>query len=286
MQYSVEKARAYAKAFRRPIFASLAKGEDPRNILNFFEGSDFFDEQMSLRELFTLAFDSVRKSYRNEYIYKSAITNRIVMGRHSPLTSSLAVELPVGNSIVDIAVFNGTSTAYEIKTEFDSPRRLYSQTPDYVKAFERVYIVTHPNLAERYCELNIPNVGIMTLSKRDSLHILKEASSNLESIDLDIIFNMLRRPEYVEIVENYTSEKLDMPNGLIGSYCKEIFCQIPINVAHKLFLNAMRARTTTKDVADFIYSLPACLRALGYATPLSKKQKEYLIKIMDLKMVS
>jgi len=103
-------------------------------------------EKQSLASLFDSAWRAMRCAYRNEFVYKTENANRIVFGRHSPNTASLYVELPVGRSIVDVAVFNGTSTAYEIKTEFDTPRRLTTQTSDHLTAFDRVCLVTHRRL--------------------------------------------------------------------------------------------------------------------------------------------
>lgn len=50
-------------------------------------------------------------------------------------------ELPVGNSRVDICSINGFSCAYEIKTKYDSLRRLDKQLNDYLDVFEHVYVI-------------------------------------------------------------------------------------------------------------------------------------------------
>ncbi|MDM6752243.1 sce7726 family protein, partial [Escherichia coli] len=102
-------------------------------------------------------------------------------------------ELPIKNSIVDVAVFNGTSTAYEIKTEYDSPKRLITQAPDYLDVFDKVYIVTHPEYASKYCDLNLPRVGVMVLNKKDQLSVIKEADSNIDYIKSDSLFSVLRK---------------------------------------------------------------------------------------------
>ncbi|MGQ8817027.1 sce7726 family protein [Serratia sp. NA_13] len=274
----------YAKAFRRPFFTSLAKGEDVSHVFSFFKDYISDDKSYTVREIFDFLFEMLRKNYRNEYVYKSAIINKIIFGRHSPKTSSSSIELHVSNSIVDVAVFNGHSTAYEIKTEFDSPKRLATQTIDYLDVFEKTYIVTHPDFADKYGSLNLPNVGVLVLSKKDSFSVIKEAETNLENIKLDKVFSVLRRDEYVSIIEDYISKKISMPNGLIHDFCKDVFLSMPLTVANGYFISAMKKRATDKDFIDYLYSLPASLRALGYATPLSKKQKDYLINLMDSKI--
>lgn len=286
MLNKVNSKTCFSKLFRRAFFCSLAKGDCLNNPLAEFKSHLTASEELTVRDFFSSAFDSLKANYRNEYVYKSAIVNKIVFGRHSPRTSSSSIELPVNNSIVDVAIFNGCSTAYEIKTEYDSPKRLVTQSLDYLDVFEHIYIVTHPKLVGKYCSLDIPNVGVMSLSKKDTFKVEKEAVSNIENIKLDKIFNVLRRDEYVKIIEDYTSEKVCMPNGLIYNFCKEVFTSIPLNVANMYFVNAMKKRAMDKEFIDYLYSLPACLRALGYATPLSKKQKDYIVNLMDSRMGS
>lgn len=276
----------YAKIFRRSFFSSLAKGKSLDEAFTGLKNSLLETSNMTLRDVFSSYFDMLKKNYRNEYVYKSAIVNKIIFGRHSPRTCSTSIELPINNSIVDVAVFNGCSTAYEIKSEFDSPKRLSTQTTDYLNVFEKIYIVTHPDLAEKYCNLNIPNVGVISLTTKETLRIEKEAISNFENIKQHSLFNVLRKNEFINIIEDYTKSKITMPNGLIYDYCGDIFNSMPLEVANRYFLKAMKDKSNNKEFIDYIYSLPACLRALGYATPLSKKQKDYIINLMDSKIES
>ena len=150
-----EKYRLLARMFTRPVFAAIAEKGDWRGGLDFLSRYGLLRRcaEQSLSELFESSWRALRIAYRNEYVYKSEIANRVVFGMHSPRTTALQVEFPVGRSIVDVAVFNGTSTAYEVKTEFDSPRRLQTQTRDYLKVFDRVFVVAHPSTADRFAGL-------------------------------------------------------------------------------------------------------------------------------------
>ena len=49
--------------------------------------------------------------------------------------------LPSGKSRADLVAVNGHFTAYEIKSDFDSLKRLLSQVKEYDKVFEKNYIV-------------------------------------------------------------------------------------------------------------------------------------------------
>ncbi|MCY1289731.1 hypothetical protein D9M70_388350 [compost metagenome] len=282
MHQDVERARILARALSRPIFTSLAKGEEPKRVFKSLVAAGVTTDFRTVGELFSGAYKALRSTYRNEYVYKSAIANRIVFGRHSPRTTALSVELPVGRSIVDVAVFNGTSTAYEIKTEFDSPRRLVTQTPDYLKAFDRVYVVTHPDLAQRYASSCDERVGILSLDSRDRLKTVREAARNIENVDPRAVFRMLRRDEYVSALEKKFGVKIDLPNGLIASHCEEVFSELNYDFAHYAFLSAMRKRTINEEVVGFLSALPECLRVLGYSSPLSKPQRQRALAALEM----
>jgi len=69
-------------------------------------------------------FESLYKvltdNYRSEYVYKNTLFNKLLLGKHNLNTTSALVELPIGDSIADFVLFNGSATVYEIKTELDS----------------------------------------------------------------------------------------------------------------------------------------------------------------------
>lgn len=230
MSDSTSFSHICSRALSRPVFTALAKGADPLKILAPLLEKLAEREVRSVAGVLELAFSHLSNHHRNEYVYKSAVIDRIVFGRHSPATSAVGMELHVGKSIVDIAVFNGTSTAYEVKSELDSPRRLTSQTADYLKAFDKVYVVAPRNNAHRYVSFCDQRVGIMELNERGSLRTVREAASNIHNIDTRALFRMLRRDEYVGAIEKHLGQKISLPNGLVSQYCetsplgKEIFC--------------------------------------------------------------
>ena len=60
-----------------------------------------------------------------------------MQGEHIPQNSTLINEFRVCNSKADIAIINGKSTVYEIKSKYDSLDRLESQIADYKKVFDK-----------------------------------------------------------------------------------------------------------------------------------------------------
>lgn len=222
----------------------------------------------------------LQRHYRCEYVYKAAVADRVVFGRHSPRTASLHVELPVGPSIVDLAVFNGTSTAYEIKTEFDSEKRLASQSSNYLKAFEQVYVVCHADMVDRCVRTASVDVGILTLNRRGQLTAVRPAVASRERMVVSTLFRLLRVAEYQSAIERLRGPQPEIPNGLRFAHYSRLWDTLSIDEAHSAVVAAMRSRTTQKPVSDFVAALPKSLRVLGYATPLSKPQRARILNIL------
>ncbi|PKG80047.1 hypothetical protein CXF80_18020 [Shewanella sp. Actino-trap-3] len=78
-------------------------------------------------------YATLDKHYRYEYFYKNTIANNRLLGRHSLRTAAMITEFRVGRNIADCVIFNGSSTCYEIKTEFDSLSRLDAQLDSYLQ---------------------------------------------------------------------------------------------------------------------------------------------------------
>jgi hypothetical protein len=232
-------------------------------------------------EAFCAARRLLETHYRCEYVYKAAIVDRVVFGRHRPTTAGVQPELMVGRSIVDLAVFNGTSTAYEIKTELDTDRRLNTQTSDYLSAFDKIFVVTHPDLAGSYEAVVDERVGVLSLSARGQLRVVREACSDMTRVKTDVLFRMLRQDEYIDIVEQHFGPQGALPSGLAFAHCEALFARLNTGTAHRGFVDAMRRRTTGPETVSLAGKLPPSLRLFGLSMRFSGKQRERLLSAMS-----
>lgn len=280
-----ERFRLLACAFTRPVFAAMARTNDYHiplgTLIKAGVISSHKNEQQALSSIFEAAWDHLARAYRNEYVYKNDLVSRVVFGRHSPRTASFQVELPVGRSIVDVAVANGTTTAYEIKTEYDTAKRLKTQTSDYLKVFDKVFVVTHPAHIKRFEQEVDARVGLITLSTKGALSTYRDAQTNMANLDAAVVFRCLRQAEYLSAIETLFGTRPSLPSGLIGAHCEKLFSTISPQDAHYIFVNALRARTTDNNTVEFVAKLPPSLRALGYATPLSGRQRQTIIELLS-----
>lgn len=93
----------------------------------------------NIREIYN---SIILKYYPNEMCIKSSFINQILLKTKKHVT---IFELPVGNSRVDLCKLNGSSIAYEIKTDLDNLQRLNKQLNDYLELFERAFVICSEN---------------------------------------------------------------------------------------------------------------------------------------------
>lgn len=75
----------------------------------------------------------------NYYFCERVIKYYFIKHLKDQLNHIVAFEMNIGDSRIDICRINGSSYAYEIKTEYDTFDRLGSQMQDYLRTFEKVY---------------------------------------------------------------------------------------------------------------------------------------------------
>lgn len=273
-----------SRIFSRSNFLGLSAHIDARSYAkNIFSMHNCQKCSVELGKLFDLAWNSLRKFYRNEYVYKTEVANRIVFGRHSPSTTALYPELPAGNSIVDLAIFNGTSSAYEIKTEMDGPFRLATQYKDYVKAFDKVYLVLSERCFNKYVATVPGSVGVLLLNRRGNLKVVKEAYSNLCTLSKKNMFQCLRKHEQLAAGEKILGQKLNLPNALVYQTCMDLFESVRTVDAHQIYIDLMRARKTKPVNSSFLFSLPKSLRVIGSSISISDSKKAMVLDQLSLK---
>lgn len=97
-------------------------------------------------EICTLMNTELSNRFINDLLLRFYICERVVkyylIKKMLRLKEDIvAFEMSIGDSRIDVCRINGRSYAYEIKTQYDSFERLSGQMTDYMKAFERVYVV-------------------------------------------------------------------------------------------------------------------------------------------------
>src|ERR1035437_5089099 len=165
--FSSSVIQEMARKGRSPLFARLASQSRLLSGLSLSE---------RVYTLFDAAFSLLkREGYRHEYIYKAALTHKILLGKHSLQTASMMNEFRVGECKADLAILNGTATVYEIKSERDSLSRLERQVTAYGNVFAQVYVIAAESHVQAVAKTVPDFVGIMQLNRRHHISTLREA---------------------------------------------------------------------------------------------------------------
>lgn len=204
-------------------------------------------------DLYYKAYIDLSKNYRNEYIYKNLIAQKILLGRHSLESSILLSEFRVGTNKADLVLLNGCSTCYEIKTEYDSLVRLEDQLNSYLKIFDKVNVVCSQHMLESVLHISPIEVGVIELSSKNTLRVIREPIQTNE-LDVELMMKSLRKNEYQSIAEELYKLKIDVPNTRLYELCEKIVkSHDPLDV-RKAFIAILKK--TRKNNAKAINSLP------------------------------
>jgi len=183
-------------------------------------------------------------------------------------------EFRVGSSIADIVLFNGTSKAFEIKTELDSDQRLDGQLADYTKIFQQCYIVTHETLVDKYLKED-ESIGVIELVENPRSLRMREVRPAQENKQLnpETVIRSIRTNEYKNIVKQYYGELPVMNSFNMFNICTDLIKQIPSEHLSNLFIEKLKKR---KSNTNIIHSFYKEIRQIGLAMNFDNKTYQQL----------
>ena len=233
-----------------------------------------------MEDVYRYLFDN----YRNEYIYKNAIANKILLGRHSLNTTNMLTEFRIRDCKADVVMINGNMTVYEIKTGLDTFNRLENQIRTYFDFFEFVNVLTSADQVFKLQKILHEDAGILILSDKYTLQTVRKAQRNTANIKQEVLFDSLRKPEYLRIIQEYYNTVPDVPNTVIFKECRKLFCCMPKEAALNLVKKALRARRNEQHLKTFIDSAPDSLSAYGISISENKQKMSGLTKLLALSL--
>lgn len=231
-------------------------------------------------EMISEIYQYIADSYRNEYLYKNTLLNKLIINAHRLNTTVALTEVPIANSKADFIMINGKAVVYEIKTELDTFERLETQIRDYYKAFDHVCIVTSEAQEYELLEkLNGTPVGLYVLTKRNTIKKIKEPETYCKSIDKSVMFKILNKHEYESIVEALYGSLPDVKPVKYYRECMRLVCESSIEQFYPLFLKELKKRNKI-DIIDFSV-IPDALRFLVYFSKYNDKDYKQLIAFLN-----
>jgi hypothetical protein len=274
---------SFARMFSPVVMEGLIHNGTSGYLTEVFRNSGLsneIDSNTTLSSFFEWLHRYLLKSYRNEYIYKNAIANKILLGKHSLNTSHMLTELRVANCKADVVILNGTSTVYEIKSEYDSIDRLHNQISSYTEVFDRINVITSNSQLAKIKSVLDSRIGLMVLTPQNTIKTVREAESGKNKVIPEIIFNSLRKSEYLSIIKRLFDYIPDVPNTQIYTECKKLFCTLSPIVAHDEMVKILCQRGKSKVLKKFVEDIPDSLKAYALNTKLNKKSSDRLLELL------
>lgn len=277
MQYSKQQLAILTRFFSSTTLRDVASLNFSQRFNQLIDESPIaslplFDTTVG--EIFDEAFNILKaKGNRDDYVYRTALVQKILLGKHSLNTATLLNETRIGRRKVDLGILNGTSTAYEIKSERDSLSRLLPQLNSYEKVFARVNVVTSENHLHRIAELVPQHIGIILLSKRFTLQIVREASEDLDRLDPLSMLDVLRTTEAKEVLANLKQEIPQVPNTQIRTELAGVFKNLPPELVHRQMVTTIRINRSQHSLASFVDNVPSSLKAAALTTSFNNSEQ-------------
>lgn len=276
---------ALSQLFSSTVFTELARGGcSPKfaRLARELQNQDAFGCSRSVGCFFKAAFKLLsREGVRHEYVYKSALTSKILLGRHSLRTASMLSEFRVGECKADIVVLNGTSTVYEIKSERDSLARLDRQLAAYSTVFASVQVVCSATHREEVLRAVPAHVGVCELTSRHHLSTVREPLIDANRVSPVSIFECLRINEAKAVLLLYGYSVPSVPNTLMSSELRARFLQLTPEQAHNGMVHVLKSSRNLLPLKGLLAELPDCLHSAALSIPLRKMDRVRLVEAVQ-----
>ena len=273
------RLRDLSSAFSRSAFIDVLNYNDYSHF-NWLASRYDILKCTTYAELLKKSYSLISKYYRCEYVYKNELI-KLLLKKYGTKNSVYFSEFRVGNSIADMVMFNGESKAFEIKTEYDTPRRLDKQMDDYKCFFDKCYIIVPENRLDEYYDIVESTTGIITMNWDNGHIILKEVRHALrnEHFEPQALMSCLRTEEYKSIVLSL-GESLEGVAGYdMYTYCCQVISKANPDELRVLFLHEVKKR---KNNTALLRKYPMSIRQMMLSLNLSENKANKLLEQLNI----
>lgn len=283
--YSSAQLASISRLFSNSIFRELASRGRSRRFPQLLRESELIERTVpgaTVGDAFDAAFDVLKTpGRRDEYVYRAAVCQKVLLGKHSLRTATCLHEFRIGASKADLIILNGTATVYEIKSERDSLALLQKQIEDYRRVFAHINVVASEDHLRGIFEAVPSDVGVMCLTKRYQIRVEREAEDGAARICPVTLFESVRTAEAAEILRSMGVEVPDVPNTRRRTVMRELFAPLDPAVLHAETVKTLRRSRDLLPLGEFIGALPQSLKTAGLAVTMGRANRAKLIEVIQ-----
>lgn len=279
--HSAAQLSALTRLFSAAVFRELAKkGRSGlfRRLIAETELDQRCGANTTVGDSFDSAFDILKVSgQRDEYVYRAAISHKILTGTHSLRTASMLNEFRAGSCKADLVILNGTATVYEIKSERDSLVRLANQIENYKRVFAKVNVIASEGHVEGVLATVPDDVGVMCLSKRYRISTVREAVDCPARICPVTVFESLRTAEAAAILKAMGVAVPQVPNTQRHAVLRHLFATLDPAALHVEMVRTLKRTRNLAPLGDLVDRLPESLLAAALSVSVRRADHPRLV---------
>ena len=274
MAFPSNQLRDFSTLFSRSEVNRWLKG-DFQSIYIKLERYNLTDKNKGISYLKFLrnVYHILEENYQNEYVLKNEFLNKWLKNELGTNNSVIFNEFRISKAIADLAMFNGVSKVFEIKTILDKEYRLSNQIQEYKKIFNEVYIIVPDVFLSKYSSYD-DSVGIITFDSNSKSFEIIQKAKRINNINSNTLMDVLHTKEYLEISTKYYGQLPKMNSFNQFEICKELISKIPQNELNSLFLTTMKKRNINNQ---FFNKVNNEFNQICLSLNLKKRERDNLI---------
>lgn len=276
---------AMARLFSSGVFREMArKGQSPlfARLLGLTDIGDRCTADATVGQAFDTAFGVLKTAgRRDEYVYRAALTHKVLMGTHSLNTACMLTEFRAGACKADLAILNGTATVYEIKSERDSLARLANQVANYKQVFAKVYVIASESHVAGVLDTVPDDVGVMMLSSRYQISTVREAEDRPDRICPATVFESLRSSEAATILKSMGVAVPDVPNTQRHAVMRDLFDAQDPSAVHVAMVKTLKRTRDLAPLSHLVNRLPSSLHAAALSIQVRRADHDRIVEAVS-----
>lgn len=229
-------------------------------------------------DTFESAFEILKVAgRRDEYVYRAAISHKILMGTHSLQSASMLNEFRAGSCKADLVILNGTATVYEIKSERDSLSRLANQVENYKRVFAKVNVIASESHVDGVLATVPEDVGVMCLSRRYRISTVRNAVDCPQRVCPVTVFESLRLAEAIAILKALGVPVPNVPNTQRHAALRTLFAELDPATLHVEMVRTLKRTRNLAPLGELVDQLPNSLQAAALSIPVRRSDHNRLV---------
>ena len=227
----------------------------------------------TLFELYDKAYGFLLSHYPVEYVLKNELLKWIL---DQPTNGHICTEHWMHDSTCADVVWitKDCSRVYEIKTRYDSHKRIENQIRSYSKIFDEIFLVTEEGYSFMFDKHAPSYVGLISISSSGKLKILRSAKKHTDTLIKPSMFNSLRAKEQRLFIKECCQSKVFyyQPSALITE-------EFSVESMQKHMRHYWSNRESIRHL-EFLNNLPESFHSAMYDYRILKNEWKRIIDLL------